>query len=69
LNKTYKEHRAIEHGFDQMIPTISKGENVFKKQPATQSKLQSTVGSALTTGYNEGSLFMTSLLKNSKVEA
>lgn len=31
LDNTYKAHRPIEKGFDQLIPRITKGENVFKK--------------------------------------
>lgn len=62
LNKTYKANRGIEKGFDHMTPKITNGENVFQKKRLLNPRFHSTV----TTGYNESSLFMTSLLKNSK---
>ena len=62
MNKAYKTNRAIEKTDDQIFSKISDGENVFQKKRFFHGKFHTT-----STGYNDGSIFMTSLLKNSKV--
>lgn len=57
LNRAYKTDRGIEKGYEHTLQKITQGENVFLKKRIFHSTI---------TGYNESSLFMTSLLKNSK---
>lgn len=61
LNAPYKAHRGIDQGFEKLLISITKGENVFQKKLKLKSKFNSTTSAEI-----PGGIFMTSLLKNSK---